>query len=162
MAPQTSPIQPADDGARALARGLIRRARTATLAFTHPDTGFPFLSLIGFGTAPDGTTLCFLSKIALHSRALAAHPDAALMLGEPGPRGDPLNSARFTLSVRARPVDANEAKEKGLHQHWLAQHPKAKLYIGFPDFSFVAFTVTGGFLNGGFGRAFALGPADLL
>ena len=45
--------------------------------------------------------------------------------------------------------------------HWLRDHPKAKLYIGFGDFHFALFSVTGAFLNGGFGKAFFLTPVDL-
>ncbi len=45
--------------------------------------------------------------------------------------------------------------------HWLRDHPKAKLYIGFADFSFALFDVQSAYLNGGFGRAFVLTPGDL-
>ena len=42
---------------------------------------------------------------------------------------------------------------KEMAAHYLRDHPKAKLYIGLTDFSFVLFTVTTGHLNAGFGKA---------
>jgi putative heme iron utilization protein len=49
-----------------------------------------------------------------------------------------------------------------LAAHYLRDHPKAKLYIGFTDFSFVRFEISEAHLNGGFGKAFHLGPQDLI
>lgn len=45
--------------------------------------------------------------------------------------------------------------------HYLRGHPKARLYIGFSDFSLVLFRVSEGRLNGGFGKAFVLRPGDM-
>ena len=56
---------------------------------------------------------------------------------------------------------AKVAKDDALRAHYLATHPKAKLYIDFADFNFVGFEVEAGHLNGGFGKAFRLTPADL-
>jgi heme iron utilization protein len=44
---------------------------------------------------------------------------------------------------------------------WLAQHPKAQLYVDFADFAFVRLAPRGAALNGGFGKAYALDAADL-
>jgi putative heme iron utilization protein len=131
------------------------------LAFTDPATCAPFISRIGFGLAPDGGALSLMSDLALHTAALRADPRAALLIGEPGPKGDPLNSARLSLQVSAHFVPANAAERPALRQAWLATHPKAVVYIDFADFSFVRFTILGGALNGGFARAYLLTPEDL-
>jgi putative heme iron utilization protein len=44
---------------------------------------------------------------------------------------------------------------------FLAKQPKAKLYIGFADFSLVRFTPLSAQMNGGFGKAYLLHAEDL-
>jgi putative heme iron utilization protein len=44
---------------------------------------------------------------------------------------------------------------------FLARHPKAKLYVDFPDFSFWRIDIASGHLNGGFARAASLPAQDL-
>lgn len=156
------PVQPADDEARALARQLLQGSRHAALAFTDPATGTPGISRIAFGLAPDGCPLTLISSLAQHRRALEAHPDAALMVGEPGDKGDPLTHPRLMLRVRAVPVDRALADHPALREAWLADHPKAKLYIDFADFAFVRLVPQSAMLNGGFGRAYRLDAADLM
>lgn len=161
MADKFDPVRDADAEARATARHLLADARTAALAFVDPDTGAPAISRIGFGLAPDGSALTLLSDLALHTRALRADPRAALLLGEPGPRGDPLNSARLSVSVTAHFVANADPARAHLREIWLRDHPKSKLYVDFADFSFVQFEVNGASLNGGFGRAYRLAATDL-
>ncbi|MCY1126820.1 pyridoxamine 5-phosphate oxidase [Frigidibacter sp. RF13] len=159
MSTRADPVLPADDAARALARSLWQGAKTAALAFTDPATGAPMIARVGFGLAADGTGLTLVSDLAQHTRALRAEPRAALLLGEPGPKGDPLNSPRLSVAVTARfAVPEDRAT---LRASWLARHPKAKLYVDFADFHFVRFDVTEAFLNGGFGRAYRIAAEDL-
>jgi putative heme iron utilization protein len=156
-----NPIRPTDTEARSLARGLITQARFAALGVIDLDHGGPMVTRITFGTAPDGQPLTLVSDLSHHTRALKADPTASLLLGEPGPRGDPLTHPRLTLQARARFLRHGEAGHGELAAHYLRDHPKAKLYIGFADFSFVLFDVQGAYLNGGFGRAFVLTPQDM-
>ena len=151
------PIRPTDDEARALARRLLEEATIAALAVLLPD-GSPQVSRIALGRDAGGMPLALLSDLSQHSRALKADPRASLLVGEPGPKGDPLTHPRLTLNVRAVPV--TEGRE-ALIRLWLDQHPKAAVYVGLPDFRFLRFEVSSAFLNGGFGRAFRLTPGDL-
>ena len=160
MPATTDPIRPTDDGARALARMLLTQAGFAALAVLGPD-GAPVVTRIGFGTAPGGTPMSLVSDLAAHTQAMAADPRVSLMVGEPGPRGDPLTFPRLTLQAEAELVGRERPEFAALADAWLARHRKAKLYIGFGDFRFARFKVTGAFLNGGFGRAFRLTPEDL-
>jgi putative heme iron utilization protein len=82
-------------------------------------------------------------------------------VGEPGDRGDPLTHPRLTLQARARFVRKGEDGHDTLRARWLAGHPKSTLYVDFADFSFILLDVEAAHLNGGFGRAFVLGPSDL-
>ena len=153
---RTDPIRPTDDNARVLARSLLDGAGFAALAVLT-DAGTPFVSRIAIGTAPDGIPITLVSSLSAHTGALKANPACSLLVGEPGPKGDPLTHPRLTLEARARFVDDKES----LRGHWLASHPKAKLYIDFADFAFVRFDIAAGHLNGGFGKAFRLTAADL-
>lgn len=156
-----SPIRPTDDEARALALGLLEAARHAALAVLQPGTGAPYVSRIALGLSPDGAPVTLVSTLAQHTTALRADPRAALLLGEPGGKGDPLTHPRLSLQVRARFVAPDDPARAAIRAKYLADHPKAKLYADFADFGFVLFEVEGASLNGGFGRAYQLGPEDL-
>ena len=165
LRPMTSPanraIRPTDNAARRKAQELLAGARTAALGVLDPDTGAPMVSRVAFGRAPDGAPLSLISDLATHSRALAADARCSLLIDGAGGRGDPLNQPRMTLQARARFVRHGDAGHDELSRHYLAQQPKAKLYAGFADFAFVLFAVESARLNGGFGKAFVLGPADI-
>jgi hypothetical protein len=161
MPEPVNPIRPTDDDARALARGLLADARYAALAVLHPDTGAPFVSRVALGQAPDGAPVTLISTLSLHTRALQADPRAAILVGEPGPKGDPLTHPRLTVQGRACFIDRADPTHAEIRERYLADHPKSKLYVDFADFSFVVFEVEGAALNGGFGKAYNLTPEDL-
>ena len=156
------PIRPTDDDARALAHGILADARHAALAVLHPATGQPHVSRIAIGRTPEGQPMTLISALALHTAALRANPAASLLLGDPPAKGDPLAFARLTLTATARFVDRAAPGHAALRAHYLASHPKSKLYADFADFSFVTFEVTEAALNGGFGKAYNLTPVDLM
>lgn len=162
MAEPIDPIRQTDGEARDLARKLIREARFGALAVLDPDSGIPAVSRIALGTGPDGGLWSLISGLALHSRALAAHPDAGLLVGEAGPRGDPLAHPRLSLTVRAQILTSADPDYPAARARWLADHPKAKIYIDLPDFRFVRFQLLAGSLNGGFARAWRLAAKDLI
>lgn len=161
MPEPASPIRPTDDEARALAQGLLDAARFAALATLHPETGAPYVSRIALGRAPSGAPVTLVSTLALHTTALRADPRAALLIGEPGHRGDPLTHPRLTLNASARFVARDDPAHAAIREKYLAEHPKSKLYADFADFGFVLFEAEGAALNGGFGKAYALSADDL-
>lgn len=161
MSDAPAPIRPADDAARALAWTLLSSARFAALAVLDPATGAPLISRIALGLTPDGTPLTLISSLAAHTAALRTDPRAALLIGEPGDKGDPLTHPRLSLQATARFLNRDSPAHAALRAQYLADHPKAKLYVDFADFSFVVFAPQGAALNGGFGKAFTLGPGDL-
>ena len=147
----TDPIRPTDDAARRMAREIIDSARFGALAVTDPETGAPMVSRIASVPGPDGAPLSLVSDLSHHTRALVANPVCALLLGEPGGKGDPLTHPRLSLQARAAFVRQGDDDHAALAAHYLALYPKAKLYIGFGDFALVRFTPTGAHLNGGRG-----------
>ena len=152
------PVRPTDDEARALARRLLAEADHAALGVLDPETGGPHVTRVAVASA-DGVPLTLISSLSHHTAALRADPRCSLLVGEPGPRGDPLTHPRLTLLALARPAPPDE--RAALRALWLARHPKARLYVDFADFAFVRLVPSGAHLNGGFGRAYRLGPADL-
>ena len=152
------PIRPTDDAARALARALLDAMRHASLGSIEPETGLPLVTRIAVQADRDGAPLALLSGLAAHSRALAADPRAGLLIAaEPG-KGDAMTHARLSLIGRAAPVAADPARRA----RWLAQDPKAQVYIDLPDFRFWRITPLSGLLNAGFGRAYRLTAQDML
>lgn len=159
--PPPDPLRPTDDTARALGRSLIEAARYGALAALNPETGRPTISRIAVATGPCGHPLTLVSDLSQHTRALRANPLAALLLGEPGSRGDPLTHPRISLDVTAEFVARTDPQHDTLRAHYLRLRPKSRLYVDFADFSFVRLRVVTAALNGGFGKAFALDARDL-
>ena len=149
----TDPFNPVDDEARALARRLMAGARHGALA-TLRD-GQPFVTRVALA-ASGADMLTLVSDLAPHTRALRNHPQASLLIGEPG-KGDPLAHPRMTLAVSAVFLDKTSEATKD----YLAAQPKAQLYIGFADFHLVRLATENAHLNGGFGKAYRLERGDL-
>lgn len=159
--PNQNPIRPTDDDARTLARNLIDTATYGAIGVFEPDSQSPMVTRIAIGTDTVGTPVTLISDLSAHTKALKANPSCSLLLGEPGHKGDPLTHPRLTLQCRAEFLRHGMPGHFELRAHYLASHPKSKLYIDFADFSFVRFTLHTGLLNGGFGQAFKLSAQDL-
>lgn len=153
----TNPIRPTDSEARTLARTLIAKARFAALAVLDPATGAPIVTRVALVQGPTGLPLTLISTLSTHTTALAADPACSLLIGEPGPNGDPLTHPRLTMQAIASPAD-----KAALRAYYLSIYPKAQLYYDFTDFQLTQMTPQSGFLNGGFGKAFHLTRADLV
>ncbi|MBR2574196.1 MAG: pyridoxamine 5'-phosphate oxidase family protein [Loktanella sp.] len=149
------PVNPIDDAARALVGQLLADMRHAALAVMHPETGAPYVARVGL--IWDGTAaLTLVSTLSTHTQALLAHPACAVLVGEPGEKGDPLTHPRLTLSAQAAQVDKPAHKDI-----WLAAMPKSKLYYDFTDFVMFRLVPTVIDLNGGFGKAYRLRADEL-
>jgi len=160
MTERPDPTPPADDTARAQARSLLRLPHGA-LAYMGVD-GAPGISRIALGFVDGHGLVTLISGLAPHSAALRATPDCAVMVGEPRQKGDPLTHPRLMIKARAGFVVRDSDDHQNLRTAWLQDHPKAKLYVDFTDFSFVRLRVLSALLNGGFGKAFRLMPQDLV
>ena len=158
--PPGDPLRPTDDEARALARSLMEGAAHGALGVLDPGTGWPHVTRVAVALVA-GAPLTLISALSHHTGALRADLRCSLLVGEPGPRGDPLTHPRLTLLARARFVAPDDPERPALRAAWLERHPKAKLYVDFADFAFVRLEPSGAHLNGGFGRAYRLGPEDL-
>ena len=152
-------LRDTDDQARQQARDLVATARFAAIAVIDPETGYPNSSRVL--TATDGASqpVILVSRLAAHTKALLANPRCSLLFGEPG-KGDPLAWPRISLQCDALPVTADDPERAHLRIRFLRRHPKAALYVDFPDFLFLRLQPVSASLNGGFGRAYALTAED--
>jgi putative heme iron utilization protein len=154
-------LRETDDEARRLARVLVRGARHMALAVIDAETGFPSASRALTATDLDGIPVILASGLSAHTKALLADPRCSLLAGEPR-KGDPLAHARITVQCLAEPVDRTSDTHAPLRERFLDRHPKAALYIDFPDFRFFRLTPRSASLNGGFGRAYSLSGDDFV
>ena len=139
------------------ARALARRAFKGSLATIDRANRYPYASLITLATDTSGAPTFLISTLARHTANLAADARASVLIDETSALADPLQGARITLYGRAEPVS-----DEGLKRRFLARHPEAAFYAGFPDFAFWRLDVEGAHYIGGFGRIFDLTPAELL
>jgi putative heme iron utilization protein len=154
-------FQPVDADAIRLAKTLIRSARYGALATVHPAEGAPLATRVAVASDLDGAPIILVSALSAHTGALIAEPRCSLLLGEPG-KGDPLAHPRISLACRALHVGREHPDRERLSRRYLNRHPKARFYAGFSDFSFFRLQPAGASLNGGFARAYALVPEDIL
>jgi heme iron utilization protein len=133
------------------AKGLLRSVRAGALATMVPENAFPFASLVNVATAPDGSPILLLSRLAAHTRHLASDPRLSLLLVQTG-RGDPLAHPRVTImGIGECVIDPD--RRAALKTRFLAKHPESALYADFGDFAFWRVVMEQAHLNGGFARA---------
>jgi heme iron utilization protein len=154
-------LRETDEEARRLARTLMRDARYMALAVLDPATGFPSASRALTATDLDGVPVILASALSGHTKGLLADPRCSLLAGEPG-KGDPLAHPRITVQCLADVVERPGEAHDRLRARFLDFHPKAALYVDFPDFRFFRLVPQSAALNAGFGRAYALTRQDLL
>lgn len=143
-----------------LSKELLRSIRSGTLA-TLADGGAPFATLTSVATDACGTPIILVSGLSHHTRHLERDARCSLLLGQTG-KGDPLAHPRIGISCRAIRLERGSPEQARAERRYLNRHPKAKLYVGFPDFAFFRLDPLKASLNGGFGKAYALTAAELL
>ena len=109
--------------------------------------GYPYGSFVTFALA-DGAPVFLISRIAEHTRNLAADCRASLLVHESG-NADPLANGRVTLvgTAEKRPRGASAARDA-----FLAAHPQSAYYVDYSDFDFWALRIEAVRYIGGYGR----------
>lgn len=116
--------------------------------------GVPFGSLMPYGVDDDGQPTLLISRLAVHTRNLAADASASLLVAEAG-ADDPLAIARVTLIGRVEPLP--DGARPGCRDDYLARHPTARGWVDFADFAFHRLRVEAAYVVAGFG---AMGWVD--
>jgi hypothetical protein len=140
-------------------RTLLREARHGLLSTVGLEpAGFPFGSLVQVGSTAAGEPLLLVSRLAQHTKNLAADGRASLLLLAPG-AADPMQAPRATLVGRARPLEGPaEAEARG---RFLALHPDALRYLEL-DFRLWALAPEEARFVGGFGAAAWVSGSELV
>ncbi|MCR4378974.1 MAG: CREG family protein [Rhodospirillales bacterium] len=136
--------------ARLIARAAISGA-LATFRRAKREPGHPYVSKVGVALDGQGQAIFLFSTLAAHTQDLLADGRCSLLLEAPVTTANPLQSARATLSGRARRLEADEAQ--AARAVYLARHPSAARYADFGDFAFWAMAVDKIHFVGGFGSA---------
>jgi len=150
----SAPFEPAR-----LTRSLLGRSRQGALATLMAGSGDPYCSLVNVASLPDGAPVLLISRLALHTRNILHDARVSLMLDERA-SGDPLEGARIMLAGTA--AEAQGEARVVAERRYLAAHPSAAAFAGFPDFSFFTIAPKGVHLVAGFGRIVDLAPQKFL
>ena len=111
---------------------LLHECSFGTLA-THSVAmpGYPFATVLPFVADEHHRPLFLMSRLAEHTKNLAADPRASFLVVKLD-NGGVLTSARLTLVGEVRPLQANEH----LAARYRRYHPGAQQYLSLGDFDF--------------------------
>ncbi len=141
-----------------IASRLIESATTGSLGVINPETGHPHVSRVAVGATPGGEVYVLVSELSMHTKALRANPKCSLLVGEFDDSGDPLDSARLTLTGRSRFLERGGRKHLDCRSHFLSVSKVPRPYVDFADFHFIVIDIETAFLNAGFGKASGIDP----
>ena len=160
MTEKKNVLRHTDEDARRMGKTLVRTSRHAALATIDPIDGSPAASRVSVATTMTGDPVFLISSLSGHFKNLEADQRCSLLVGEVG-KGDPLAHPRMTLIGSAERLSDGPARDRA-RSRYLMRHPKSALYIDFPDFALWQFTPARLSLNGGFGKAYAPRPSDIM
>lgn len=140
-------------------RQLMRGRAAATLATSLQGAqGWPYASLVLVAAGLDATPLLLISKLAEHTKNIAADPRVSILFDGTEGAQSRLAAARATVLGRAVPAAGNaEALAR-----YIARHPEAQAYAGFADFGLFEVQVERAHLVAGFGRIHWVDGKDIL
>jgi heme iron utilization protein len=136
-------------------RTLLTEARYGALGTLAAD-GAPFTSLVALARDEALRPVIITSHLSAHTGHMERDARVSLLISDVG-KGDPLAHPRLTLMGCAVAAHPGEPAYDDLHAVYLAQNPKAALYVQLPGFWFWRIEPETVALNGGFGKAWT-GP----
>jgi putative heme iron utilization protein len=130
------------------ARSLMDVERTGTLA-THSTrhAGFPFASLMPYGSDSSGQPTFFVSRLAVHTQNLERNSRASLLVSRSGMPAEALRSPRLSLLGNVtRVIDDGSVRDD-----YVERHPETRPWLGFSDFGLYRMEVLAVYYVAGFG-----------
>jgi catechol 2,3-dioxygenase-like lactoylglutathione lyase family enzyme len=160
-APSKDLLQPVDDAARSRLGALVADHRQAVLATLDSESA-PYTAMTAYVHQPEaGGFLIHLSELSAHKRQLRANPRCSLMIFEPDDgQGEVLQRCRLSLSCQARLLPKDGPDYATAQLAYLERLPGHAMMFGLGDFDLFLLEPQGGLMNAGFGRAYAITPAD--
>jgi heme iron utilization protein len=133
-------------------RQLIHGRMTAALGTLHQGT--PFVSMVPYAVAKDGSFILHVSGLASHTKDMLDNPDVSLLITESEASGKmPQALARVTVQGRAAMLDRDSEKNAAAREVYLSRFPDAAPLFEFSDFKIFFITPVSARIIAGFGQA---------
>jgi heme iron utilization protein len=143
-------VAPAEPSFSERARTLVYLGRIGSLStVSRKQPGFPFGSVMPYGSDERGRPIFLISTMAMHTQNLKADARASLLVTPAESSGDALGAARATLIGNVLTVPEPEVAEA--RRLYLERYANSKYWVDFEDFSFYRMEVVDVYYVGGFG-----------
>jgi len=143
-------------------RQLLQQHRWAALA-TLDKEKHPEASMVAYAIDEEkGNVYLHLSTLAGHTRNLAQHPQASLVISQADDgAGDPQQLPRATLTGHVSVLGRESADYESARQLYLYRLPDAEPLFSFGDFRLFCFHIEKIRFVGGFAQAHTYRPEEL-
>jgi heme oxygenase (biliverdin-IX-beta and delta-forming) len=143
----------------AVLQQLIHGRMIAALGTLHE--GIPFVSMVTYAVASDGSFILHVSRLATHTRDMLDHPDVSLLITESEGSGKmPQALARVTVQGRAKMLERDSQKHIDARDVYLLRFPDAAPLFEFSDFNIVIIKPMSARVIAGFGQAITMTGDD--
>ena len=138
---------------------LIHGRMIAALGTLHQ--GLPFVSMVTYAVARDGSLILHVSRLAAHTQDMLDNPDVSLLITESEAAGKmPQALARVTVQGRAKMLDRDSEKYTDAREVYLSRFPDAAPLFEFSDFSIFVIEPVSARVIAGFGQAVTITGED--
>ena len=138
---------------------LIHGRMIAALGTLHQ--GAPFVSMVTYAVARDGSFILHVSRLAAHTRDMLDNPEVSLLITESEAAGKmPQALARVTVEGRAEMFDRDSQRHIDAREVYLSRFPDAAPLFEFSDFNIFIIKPVSARVIAGFGRAATITGAD--
>jgi heme iron utilization protein len=138
---------------------LINDRMTAALGTLHQ--GGPFVSMVPYAVARDGSFILHVSRLAAHTRDMLDNPEVSLLITESEGSGKmPQALARVTVQGRAEMLDRDSDKNSAAREVYLSRFPDAAPLFEFSDFNIFIIKPMSARVIAGFGQAVTISGED--
>ena len=140
-------------------RQLIHGRMTAALGTLHQ--GVPFVSMVPYAVARDGSFILHVSRLATHTQDMLDSPEVSLLITESEASGKmPQALARVTVQGRAAMLDSDSEKNTEAREVYLSRFPDAAPLFEFSDFNIFVIKTISARIIAGFGQAVTITGED--
>ena len=139
---------------------LLHGRMIAALGTLHQ--GAPFVSMVPFAVARDGSLILHVSRLAAHTRDMLNNSEVSLLVAELESSGKmPQALARVTFQGRAQMLERDSQKHIDAREVYLSRFPDAASLFEFSDFNIFIIKPVSARVIAGFGQAVTITGEDL-
>ena len=132
---------------------------TAALGTLHQ--GVPFVSMVPYAVARDGSFILHVSRLAAHTLDMLDNPEVSLLITESeASEKMPQALARVTVEGRAEMLDRNSERNTDAREVYLSRFPDAAPLFEFSDFNIFIVRPMSARVIAGFGQAVTITSED--